>query len=145
MTVGQRDISFDRRAHHRPGNFQIRVGPRGERILLRAIRILSARKSRSMLASVSLGENDPATEGERLAGEDCPEIFPGSRRCREKSAGLESAQRRQCRVSKARGINGDVATAGEGRARNRSANGDIERHVAVKLFNRRNELPQKIH
>ena len=30
MTVGQRDISLHRRAHHRPGNFQIRVGPRGE-------------------------------------------------------------------------------------------------------------------
>ncbi len=54
-------------------------------------------------------------------------------------------QRRQCRVSEARGINGDVAAAVEGRARNRSANGDIERHVAVQLFNRRNELPQKIH
>ena len=60
-------------------------------------------------------------------------------------ARLKSAQRRQCRVGEARGINGDVAAAGEGRARNRSANGDIECDIAIKLFDRGNKLPQKIH
>src|SRR6266566_7850260 len=72
-------------------------------------------------------------------------FFQGHGIVAKNQAGLESVQRRQCRVGEARSINGDVAAAGEDRARNRSANGNIERHIAVKLFNRGNELPQEIH
>src|SRR5881392_833006 len=83
---------------------------------LRAISILSARKSRSIFASVSLVKTTrpPTVNG------------PPAR--------SKSAQRRQCRVGEARGINGDVAAAGEGWTRNGSANGDIESDIAVKLF-----------
>src|SRR5205823_12319650 len=87
-----------------------------------------------------LGVNDPATNSERSAGEIAVELLQGHGVVVKNQARLKSAQRWQCRVGEARLVNGDVAAAGEGRARNRSANGDIERNVSVRSEEHTSEL-----
>ena len=144
MAVRQCDTSFHRRARHRTGYFQIRVGARGQRIVARNQYTLGPQIN-VYVRFGQLGENNPAAERERSTSEIAAESFQRHRIVPKQRPRLESVQRRQSRVGEAGGIDGDVATPTESRSRNRSTDSDFKRQVAVELLDRRNELPQKIH
>ena len=144
LTVRHRDRAGNVSAIKWPGDFDIGVRARRERVVARdqcAVRFQLKIQARRCQCRKCYGARDL----EMYAGKFASKLL--DRECvpRKIQARLEILDRRQRWVGHARDVDGHVAAPTENRTRDCSANIHIKRSVAVQFLDARNKLPHEIH